>query len=559
VSFELPYNTNRLNIYEGSGLQSSNTIFFGGTILTIDDSCPEAEAMAVSDGKIIALGDSHSVFQYHTARTRLVDLQGCTVMPGFIDPHVHLAWSAFTSYRWINVAPPQVGNRDELKIVVRAAVEKKRDSEWVIACGYDSSSHSTEQKRLNAAELDAISTRNPIFVLEQSWDVAYVNHRALEVAGITDNRLPSSASNYVRDANGNLTGEIRGATAFAALAKRFPVITFEQKLQDCKETLRSWAQQGCTTIYDAALGSLWGQEEIRLLLEMASDPSTPMRFRAALIPTDDLPYTSGLKAMQGNDRLCFAGIKFWSDGIGPGVVGAFDQPFMSCIENHKLNYRDDDLVDMMQSWHDTGWQLLVHASSPAAIEQTLRVYEHLLAKSPRPAHRHRIEHCTLIDESQLLKAKRLGVNISHLIGHVYWGNILRERLACNNHSIVPLASACDSGICVSLHSDSPATPVEPLRYLQTAVTRNIRKTDDVLSPAQRISIQQALKTVTINAAYQCFLEHKVGSLKVGKIADLVVLDQNPCEVHPDSIADIKVIETYLEGNPSSNEETGWTH
>jgi predicted amidohydrolase YtcJ len=552
VSFELPYNSNRLNVYEGGGLQSSNTIFFGGPILTIDDECPEVEAIAVSDGRIIALGDRQSVFQYHTVRTRLVDLQGCTLMPGFIDPHVHLAWSAFTNYRWINVAPPVVGNRDELKSVVRAAAQRKRESEWVIACGYDPSSHSPDQSSLNASELDAISTQHPIFVLEQSWDVAYVNHKALELAGITRSHLPFSISNYVTDTNGNLTGEIRGATAFAALAKRFPIITFEQKLQDCKDTLRSWTKKGCTTIYDAALGSLWGQEEIRLVLEMASDPSTPMRFRAALIPTDDLPYTAGLKPMQGNDRLCFAGIKFWSDGIGPGVVGAFDQPFMSGIENHRLNYRDDDFVDLMQSWHDAGWQLLVSASSPAAIEQTLRAYECLLAKTARPAHRHRIEHCTLIDESHLLKAKRLGVNISHLIGHVYWGNILREHFAANNHSIVPLASGLGCGVSVSLHSDSPATPVEPLRFLQTAVTRNIQKTGDVLSPAQCISIQQALKTVTINAAYQCFLEDKVGSLKVGKLADLVVLDGNPCTVDPERIADINVIETYLEGLPLSS-------
>jgi predicted amidohydrolase YtcJ len=478
-------------------------------------------------------------------------------MPGFIDPHVHLAWSAFAHYRWINVAPPVVGNRDELKRVVRAAAGIKRDSEWVIACGYDSSSHAEEEPTLNASELDAISTRHPVFVLEQSWDVAYVNHKALEISGINGVAGPSS-SDYVRDTDGNLTGEIRGATAFAALAKSFPIITFEQKLQDCKGILRSWAQQGCTTIYDAAVGSLWGQEEIRLLLELASDPSTPVRFRAALIPSDSLPYTAGIKSMQGNDRLYFAGIKFWSDGIAPGVVGAFDQPFMSGIENYSLNYKDADLLDLMRPWHDAGWQLLVHASSPEAIEQTLRVYEHLFERAPRPGHRHRIEHCTFIDEAQLLRAKRLGLAIGHLIGHVYWGNVLRERFAEDKGSIAPLASDFGSGICVSVHSDSPATPVEPLRYLQTAVTRNIRKTNEVLSPAQRISIQQALKTVTIYPAYQCLLDDKVGSLELGKFADLVVLDKNPCNVDPEEIAEIKVIETYLEGIPLSS-NSGNTH
>jgi predicted amidohydrolase YtcJ len=548
VSYQSPYKNSRLNVNVGSGIQSSNIIFFGGPILTINDEYPEVEAMAICEGKIVALGDQRSVLQYYSARTRMVDLQGCALMPGFVDPHVHLAWSAFTNYRWINVAPPIVGNLDELKEVVRAAATRNGDSDWIIACGYDSSPHSPQQPALNASELDAISTRHPIFVLEQSWDVAYVNHKALEVAGITEHRAGPTSSSYVRDAQGNLTGEIRGATAFAALAKSFPVVTFEQKLRDCKAMLRSWSQQGCTTIYDVAVGSLWGHEEIRLFLEMASDPFTPMRMRAAMIPTDGLPATAGLKSMQGNDRLCFAGIKFWADGIAPGVVGAFDQPFMSGIENYRLHYKDAELLDLMQSWHDAGWQLLVHASSREAIEQTLCVYEWLLARSARPDHRHRIEHCTVIDESQLLRAKRIGVSISHLIGHVYWGNIVGKCFA-GERSIVPLASDFDAGICVSVHSDSPATPVEPLRYLQTAVTRNVRKTGDVLSPSQRISIQQALKTVTIYPAYQCFLEDKVGSLEVGKLADLVVLDRNPYEVEPDQISEIKVLETYLEGAP----------
>ena len=547
-----PFRARPLNDFENSSLQSRATIFFGGPILTIDDDRPVVEAMAVRDGKIIALGDRKSILQYHTARTRMVDLQGCALMPAFIDPHVHLAWSAFTTYRWVNVAPPLVGNRREMISVVRAAAERKRASEWVIACGYDSSQQPGDEP-LNATDLDAISTTQPVFVLEQSWDVAFVNHKALELSGITDNSSAATGSNYVRDARGKMTGEIRGATSFAELAKSFPAVTFEEKLRDCKEMVRSWAQQGCTTMYDAALGSLWGQEEVRLFLEMASDPTTPMRFRAALIPTDGLPYTAGIKPMHGNDRLYFAGIKFWSDGIAPGVIGAFDQPFMSGIENHQLNYGDADLEHLMQAWHDAGWQLLVHANSSAAIEQTLRVYANLLTNTARLDHRHRIEHCSLIDDSQLAKAKALGVTISHLIGHVYWGNFLKDRIAGVKQCIVPLASDFESGINVSVHSDSPATPVEPLRYVQTAVTRKMRGSNDVLVPEQRISIEQALKTVTINPAYQCFLDDKVGSLKVGKLADLVVLDHNPCAVAPDEVSQIKVLETFMEGTPLSSE------
>jgi predicted amidohydrolase YtcJ len=547
------FNRTALNSKGRSALQTDTTIFFGGPILTIDDELPLVEAMAIRDGKIIALGDRSTVLRHESARTQMVDLQGCTLMPGFIDPHVHLAWSAFTKYRWVNVAPPIAGSRDEVIATVRAAAEGKRDSEWVIACGYDSSFQSGSQPALTARELDAISINQPIFVLEQSWDVAYVNHKALELAGITDEGPITPAPDYVRDANGRMTGEIRGAISFAALARTFPPITFEQKLHDCKQILRSWAKQGCTTVYDAALGSLWGQDEVRLFLEIACDPTTPIRIRVALVPTDGLPHTAGLKPMQGNDRLYFAGIKFWSDGIAPGVIGAFDQPFMAGVENDRLNYSDVELQTLMQTWHDAGWQLLVHANGSEAVEQTLRIYDRLITNTPRPGHRHRIEHAALISESQLLKARALGLSISHLIGHVYWSNILKDRIRDDHRCVVPLAADFEMGVCVSLHSDSPATPVEPLRYLQSAVTRISRGSGDVSVPSQRISIEQALKTVTIYPAYQCFLDDKVGSLKVGKFADLVVLDHNPCSVDPEQISEIRVLETYLEGAPLSSE------
>lgn len=530
--------------------KTGTTIFFGGPILTIDDQRPEVEAMAIRDGKIIALGDRRIVLQYHDTRTRMVDLQGCTLMPGFVDAHVHVAWSAFARYQWLNVSPPAIGNRQEIIAAVRAASERKREGEWVIAYGCDSSCQSPGEPALSAVDLDRASTKHPILVLEQFSDVAYVNHKAFEAAGVfADQRTNSAGPTYIKNARGELTGEIRGATSFAALSRTFPSTSFEQKLRDCKSVVRSWAKQGCTTIYDAAVGALWGQQEIRLFLEMASDVSIPMRFTVAFNPTDGLPFSAGIKPRQGNDRLYFAGIKFWADGIAPDAIVAFDQHVVNGIDSDRLNYNDGELETTMQPWHDAGWQLLVHANSSKAIEQTLNAYDALLSRSPMPGHRHRIEHCALIEDHHLARVSRLGLSISHLIGQVYWGSILRNDIVSGDRMsrVVPLASDLRLGLSVSLHSDSPATPVDPLRYLQTAVTRNLQADDDAFAPDQRIPIEQALKMVTIHPAYQSFLEHKIGSFEVGKLADMVVLDRNPCTVDPTDIERIRVLETYVEG------------
>ena len=543
--------------FDVDAANAGTTIFFGGPILTMEDQQPEVEAMAIRDGKIIALGDRRIVLQYHNARTRMMDLQGCTLMPGFVDAHVHMALSAFTQYEWLNVSPPAIGNRRDMIAAVREASEGKRDGEWVIAYGYDSSFHSPGEPALSAFDLDKASTRHPIFVLEQSWDVAYVNHKAFELAGLFgDQRTDSAGPTYIRDGRGKLTGEIRGATSFAALARTLPSITFEQKLRDCESVVKAWAQKGCTTIYDAAVGALWGQEEVRLFLEMASDPSIPMRFTVAFIPTDGLPFTAGIKphhrryqsTKRGHERLYFAGIKFWADGIARGVMSIFDQPFLGGEENDRLKYNDGELETTMQPWHDAGWQLLVQADSSKAIEQALNAYDTLLSRSPMPGHRHRIEHCALIDDNQLARARQLGLNISYRIGDGYWGiprngNVKRERLS----RTVPLASDLKRGLIVSLHSDSPATPVDPLLSLQTAVIRNLQTGENAFAPDQRIPIEQALKTITIYPAYQCFLENRIGSFAVGKLADMVVLDHNPCRVNPTDIAQIKVLETYVDG------------
>ncbi|HWN98523.1 MAG TPA: amidohydrolase family protein, partial [Blastocatellia bacterium] len=393
--------------FDASLEKPRSVIFFGGPIITVDDQLPEVEAMAIKDGKIVALGDRKKVFESHTARTRMIDLEGRALMPGFIDPHVHLAWTAATRYRWLNVSPLATPRRQQMLDAIGEVASNKTAGEWVLAFGYDPSRSAPGEMPLTAEELDKASMANPIFVMAQSSEVAYVNHRGLDMVST---RMP--------EANGSgheLTGELVGAASFAPFFETFPPFTFEQKLRDCTRLAREWAGKGCTTVYDAGVGALWGQEEVRLILDLASDPATPLRLRAALVPANNLPRVAGIRPGQGNDRLSFVGIEFTADGLEPGQR-ALAEPLLTKIEGKSLNHDDDDLKTRMQPWHDANWQLLVHVSRHEAVDQVLRVFESIFADSPRIKHRHRLDGCEAIDERQLARARHLGLSISHLIG-----------------------------------------------------------------------------------------------------------------------------------------------
>src|SRR5262245_25082110 len=164
--------------------------------------------MAVRDGRILGLGSRDDVFRHHTSRTRLIDLAGRTLMPGFIDPHVHLGWSAFTQYCWLQVAPPTVTTRTELLDVLRIAASGRRADECITSCGNEPKNQSTAGPALKAADLDEVSRPNPILVMQKYGDVFYVNHRAFEVAGI-DIRSPYDSA-FARDVEGRVTGRLRG-------------------------------------------------------------------------------------------------------------------------------------------------------------------------------------------------------------------------------------------------------------------------------------------------------------------------------------------------------------
>jgi predicted amidohydrolase YtcJ len=258
----------------------------------------------------------------------------------------------------------------------------------------------------------------------------------------------------------------------------------------------------------------------------------------------------GLRPGVHSPRFTLNGIKAWSDGSNQGGTGYQREPYLGSSNRGALNYRPEEIEQVVREAHEAGWQLGIHANGDAAIDVTLDAFERGTRGAGGHKLRHRIEHCSILHDSQIARMRKLGISPSFLIGHVhFWGRAFRDRLLgpARADRLDPCHSALKAGLRISLHSDYNVTPIDPLRCVQNAVLRDMREGGGVLNPGERISPMQGLRAVTIDAAWQCHLDHLCGSLEPGKAADLVVLEKDPTAVAPDAIQSIKIHSTWLDG------------
>ena len=236
---------------------------------------------------------------------------------------------------------------------------------------------------------------------------------------------------------------------------------------------------------------------------------------------------------------------------------------MNLQPNHrgKVNYSEASLLQTLTKYHNAGYQIAIHAQGEIAIQMILNAFTQILDKYPRANHRHRLEHNALITNNQIIQAQKLGLTLSFFMDHVYYyGDQLPQIVGPERAArFMPLGSAFAAGHKPSIHTDNPATPVDPFRVISTAVTRKTRNTVDILGPAERVTIDDALKAVTINAAWQLFEDDLRGSITVGKAADFVLLSHNPLLVNPENIKNIGVLCTWIDGNKVNTSPWTWVN
>lgn len=535
--------------------QSNTTIVFtGGTVLTVDDSFSEAEAIAIRGNRILSVGTDGEVRVTAGPDALVVDLAGKTVLPGFVDPHTHVIAGSVVDAVMEYVGMARFATVADVLDHITMRVAETPAGEWLVFRNFDPAVQEGLDE-LTFAELDPISTDHPIFVFNASGHLAYANSTAFEVAGVPADVENPPGAEFVRDADGNLNGVMKNNVSFLQVLGAYPALATTDPVDAVVGLLSKWSRHGLTTVSELSLGGLsQSPADTQVLLGAAASGRLPARIRAYPFYTISAEAwdEAGVVPGTGNPIARVAGYKLVADGSNQGFTGLQREPYLNTDSRGLAYTAREELIDLTVDRATRGWQLAIHGNGDAAIDNVLDACEAVRdAGVDMSGVRARIEHCSILHDEQIARMKDLGVSASFLIGHVhYWGVAMRDEVFGEEKA--QLLDRCksveDAGVGFTLHSDFMVTDPVPLHMIEMAVTRKTWKEPEyVLAPRERISVESAIRAVTSEAAWQLFSDHEIGSLEPGKFADFVVLDQDPRAVDPDSLKDIEVLETWMDG------------
>lgn len=528
-------------------------LFRGGPVLTVDSAFTQAEALAIRGARILAVGSEADVRAAAGPAAEVVELDGRVLLPGFVEPHAHVLSGAVVARLMDYVGINRFLSTSEILAHLSELAGQAPDGQWIVARNFDPTLQ-TGAAELTFAELDAVSTRHPVFVMNASGHIAYANRKAFAAAGIAPDVADPPGGEFVRDGNGELTGVMKNNVAFLQVAQANPAMQALDPVEALVALLDGWSRTGLTTVSELALGVLTqSPADLDLLQAAAATGRLTARIRAYPFYTLGAGAWDAAGIVPGTDPLVrVAGYKLVADGSNQGFTGLQRVPYLGTASTGLAYMTPDELTAAVLDRGRAQWPLAIHGNGDAAIDNILAAVASLKAAGIDPTDlRVRIEHCSMLNDDQIARMQALGVSASVLIGHVhFWGVAFRDVVFGPERAqlLGRCQSMTDAGIGVSLHSDFMVTEPDPLHMIQMAVTRTTWKEPDfVLNPAERISVESALRAVTIEAARQLFSDHEVGSLEPGKFADLVVLSDDPRRVAPDAIRDIVVEETWMNG------------
>jgi len=534
--------------------QEATTVFTGGTILTVDSKFSLAEAFVIRGNKILAVGTDKTMRAAAGKNANIVNLEGKTVLPGFIDPHTHVVAGSVVDNVMEYVGMARFDTVAEVLEHLKVLMKDKAPGEWIVVRNFDPSVQ-VGPDALTFQELDAVSTQHPIFVFNASGHLAYANSKAFEVAGIPADVENPPGAEFVRDKDGKLTGVMKNNVAFLQILSKYPALSEANPTQALLGLLDKWTKFGLTTVSELSLGGLsQSPADVSIMYEAAQSGRLKSRIRAYPFYSigEEAWDEAGVKSGEGDALARVVGYKLVADGSNQGFTGLQREPYLNS-DSHGLAYISaEDLKNKAIDRAKKGWHLAIHGNGDAAIDNILDACEAVRSAGvDMKKVRVRIEHCSILHDDQIARMKDLGVSASFLIGHVhYWGVAMRDEVFGKEKS--QLLDRCNSlekaGVGFTLHSDFMVTDPVPLHMIEMAVTRKTWKEPDfVLAPEEAISVESAIRALTSEAAWQLYSEHEIGSLEAGKLADFVILDKDPRKVNTDTIKDIKVLETWMDG------------
>lgn len=535
-------------------------IYLNAQIVTMDSRCPYGQALATDRGRILDVGAQDRILAMAGKSTEILDMGGRTILPGLIDAHSHFMHAGLYDAFLVNLKSPPLGRiktMDDLIHKLRLVAVSTPGADWILGYGYDDTL--LEDKRHpNATDLDRASAEHPIFISHVSGHLAALNTMALKRCGIDQNTQDPFGGKIRRDARSDRpNGILDGEPAIQIAAPNLPDWSAENWLKAVERASEMYASKGVTSAQE---GDAMPGDFQRL---MAGHRCGALSVKIQLYPNWAFPeelalYPSSLTGAKitPDGKLCVGGVKMYQDGSIQGYSGYLSNPYHTqlYLQKEGARYRGQprntktELNEEVEKAHRAGWQVAVHANGDEAIEDVIDSIAFAQQRCPRYDTRHIIVHCQTVREDQLDRMQTLGIIPSFFTTHTYfWGDRHQEIFLGPERArrLNPCASAMARGMPFTCHNDTYITPIDPLMSVWSAVNR-ISEQGRVLGPEFRIPVMEALRSVTLYAAYQNHQEEIKGTLAPGKTADMVILQDNPLKVDPLVIKDIEISATIVD-------------
>ena len=510
----------------------ADMVLLNGKIITMNSSKPIAEAVAVKKNKIIKVDNNKKINSLVTKSTKIINLNGKTVVPGFIDSHIHVAdFGKFLT--WINLQ--NVKSIKELQKKVKERSEKISKERWIIGQGWNQTNFS-EKRMPNSKDLDKATSENPVILYHQCGRVCLVNSKALHLAGITKKTISSEGGKIEKDPKtGEPTGILR-ETATDLVWTKIPPSTEEEIIEAANLASEKIIESGITSIHWIVTSS----NEISIIKKLISE--NKLLVRVLIIgPTKILEELNNQK--EPSEKI--SAIKVFVDGSLAAHTAALNEPYMDDPENYgQLFYSQNNLDELVTKSQFSNYNLVIHAMGDKAINMSLKAIEKALKIKPKKNLRYRIEHASVLNQGLIERIKKLGVIVSVqpncIISEFSMWDAINRLGQKRARMLYPIKTLISEGTKVIGGSDCPMEPLNPISGIQAAVTRKF-------FPEEQITVNEALQMYTINASYASFEENIKGSIEKGKLADLTVLSDDPQSVPVNEIGEISVEMTIIDG------------
>ena len=521
-----------------AGNVTADLVVVGGRVRTQESDQAVTEAFAVKGGRFMAVGSNEDIQNLTSVNTEVIDASGMTVLPGFIDAHSHPSSAGLNALKNVNT---NLGSVARIQDALSERVAGTPSGEWIVGYMYDDTKQE-EGRPLNRIDLDAVSREHPIVVGHRGGHTGVYNSKAFEVAGITVNTPDPFGGHFYRE-DGELTGKVaeraRGAFDVPSGSTR------EERATGVSVICKEMNAAGLTSVHQAGTGSTGfvayqdARDEGTLSLRMN------LMARGGTFPALQ---SAGIRTGVGDEWIRIGPVKFAADGSASERTMAMSTPYAGRPDDFGiLTMTQEEVHEVVEEAHRAGWQIAIHANGDVTIDMVLNAYERMQREYPRPDTRHRLEHCSLVNPT-LLQRIANGRYIpapfytyAHYHGEkwIEYGEEKMEWMFAHKSFI-------ESGIPVAPASDHSPGPYEPLMAIQSMVTRK-DFAGRVWGPSQRITVDEALRVCTVNGAYASFEENEKGMITAGKLADFVILAEDPHDVDPDLIKEIQVIRTVVGG------------